>query len=529
MKNILRTLLALYIVLPLMAVAQNNYMNDPMVRIAMATYDALLAENPQDYATLYLRGKDYYRYGDYNKALEDLNEAIRLYPRQETSDLSQAYTIRGLIYQMQGNTTLALADFNEALLLDPTSRYSLISRADLLVEMGDFTHAKEDYQMLIRRDARCQEAYLGLAIIAYKENNIGIYRENMQKAQDSNPTNVDFYLTRGAIYEEMGEWRLAADDYVSAMIYGDNRRAVAALNSLSAIAYQPTIEALSVAIEDTDEKGFYYFVRGAIHMNNHHYTASIQDWNTIVEQKYLHYHTVFYNRGYCYMRLGQFEYALEDISKAIRMKGDEMSYFLERSQIYRVLGQYDKANEDIAVASTFDMDNAEVLLQRAYLATEQRDYQSALNLYNEAIMYNADNTLLYLLRGDIYNLLGNTEAAQQNYEMMLNVPDEALGFESLHGFAMARLGRNIEAEMWIEQVMERIKGIPSGEDYYKAACIYALTGNNTQAYKYLEQALKAGYGDYFNYYFEYDSPISVAPLRNEPDFRSLIQSYNNVF
>ena len=182
MKNILRTLLALYIVLPLMAVAQNNYMNDPMVRIAMATYDALLAENPQDYATLYLRGKDYYRYGDYNKALEDLNEAIRLYPRQETSDLSQAYTIRGLIYQMQGNTTLALADFNEALLLDPTSRYSLISRADLLVEMGDFTHAKEDYQMLIRRDARCQEAYLGLAIIAYKENNIGIYRENRQKA-----------------------------------------------------------------------------------------------------------------------------------------------------------------------------------------------------------------------------------------------------------------------------------------------------------------------------------------------------------
>ena len=49
------------------------------------------------------------------------------------------------------------------------------------------------------------------------------------------------------------------------------------------------------------------------------------------------------------------------------------------------------------------------------------------------------------------------------------------------------------------------------------------------AYQYLEKALSAGYGDYFNLYFEYDTPISLASLRNEADFRELIKNFREVF
>ena len=530
MKIVLRLFFPLLCMLPIVATAQtNSYMNNPMVRVTMETYAAMLRENPQDYTIYYSRGKDYYQYGDYEKALTDLDAAIKYFPRQEASDLSQAYTIRGLIYQMKDDNSLALSDFNEALVLEPTSRFSLISRADLLRDMGDYKHAKEDYQQLLRRDARCQEAYLGLAIIAYKENNMGLCHDNMTKAEQSNPTNVDFYMTRGAIYEEMGEWRKAADDYVSAMVYGDNRGSVAALNKLSAVAYEPVVAALTVAIGRVDEKGFYYYIRGAIHMNNKHYSASIQDWNTIVEQKYLHFHSVYYNRGFCYMRLGQFEYAIDDMSTAIRMKGDQMPYYLVRSKVYRILGQFDKAAEDIAIAATFDVANPEMLQQRAMLATEQRNLEEALNHYNEAIMYCADDASLYLLRGDTYAALGDAESAMRNYTMMLNVQEEVPAFDTLRGFAMARMGQNADAEVWMEQVMMSLQGVPTSDDYYKAACLYAHTGNFEQAYNYLEQALKAGYGDYFNLYFEYDSPISLAPLRNEPAFRELIKSYREMF
>ena len=530
MKITLRTLSFLVVLLPLMVSAQaGSYMNNPMVRVVMDTYASLLRENPQDYVTYFNRAKEYYRHGDYNRAMDDLNEAIKYYPREEASDLSQAYTIRGLIYEMWDKDEKALADFNEALILEPNSRYSLISRADLLRDMKRYSEAKEDYQILLRRDVRCQEAYLGLAIIAYKENNIGLCHENLKKAQDANPTNVDFYLTRAGIYEDMGEWRKAADDYVMAMTFGDNRRSVAGINALSAIAYEPVIEALSVAIEKADEKGFYYFIRGAIHMNNQHYSASIKDWNTIIEKNMLHFHTVYYNRGFCYMRLGQFDYAVEDISAAIKMKGDQMAYYITRSKLYRVMGDYESAQADIAVASTFDMTHVDVLLQRAMLAMEQGNPEVALEHYNEALLCSADNASLYLLRGDVYATLQDVDLAVRSYEMMLNVYEEVPTFESCRGFALARLGRMAEAEAWIEQVMQSIKGIPAPEDYYNAACLYTHTDNKAMAYEYLEKALKAGYGDYFNLYFEYDSPTSLATLRNDIEFRELVRNYSEMF
>ncbi|MBR5002100.1 MAG: hypothetical protein IKY13_01160, partial [Bacteroidaceae bacterium] len=148
---------------------------------------------------------------------------------------------------------------------------------------------------------------------------------------------------------------------------------------------------------------------------------------------------------------------------------------------------------------------------------------------NEAIMYCADDASLYLLRGDTYAALGDAESAMRNYTMMLNVQEEVPAFDTLRGFAMARMGQNADAEVWMEQVMMSLQGVPTSDDYYKAACLYAHTGNFEQAYNYLEQALKAGYGDYFNLYFEYDSPISLAPLRNEPAFRELIKSYREMF
>ncbi len=530
MKITFRTLSFLVLLLPLMVCAQaSSYMNNPMVRVIMDTYASMLRENPQDYVTYFNRAKEYYRYGDYNRAMDDLNEAIRYYPREAASDLSQAYTIRGLIYEMWDKDDKALADFNEALVLEPNSRYSLISRADLLRDMKRYREAKEDYQLLLRRDVRCQEAYLGLGVIAYKENNIGLCHENLEKAQNANPSNVDFYLNRAAIYEEMGEWRKAADDYVMAMTFGDNRRSVAGINALSSIAYEPVIDALSLAIENADEKGFYYFIRGAIHMNNQHYSASIKDWNTIIEKNLLHFHTVYFNRGFCYMRLGQFDYAVEDVSTAIKMKGDQMSYYITRSKLYRVMGDYENAKADIAVASTFDMTHVDVLMQRAMLAMEQGNTEAALEHYNEALLCSADNASLYLLRGDTYATLQDVDMAVSNYEMMLGVNEEVPTFASCRGFALARLGRIAEAETWMEQVMQSIKGIPAPEDYYNAACLYTHTGNKAKAYEYLEKALKAGYGDYFNLYFEYDSPTSLAPLRNDAEYRELVRNYSEMF
>lgn len=527
MKKGINILLILLLFMPLVALGQNP-LNNPIVRAAMEAYAEQIAENPEDYYPYFARGKEYYNYGYNDKAFADICKAIQFMPESAVADLSQAHTLRALLYKERGEWTASLDDFNRALQLDPTSQYALAMRADLLCLMGDYAHAKEDYQLMLRRDSRSQEAYLGLARVAFKESNLGVCNDNLAKAQSANPTNPQFYMERGALYEEMGQTAHAADDYVSAMLYGENKEAVKAINALSKHAYDDVVASLTTAVNMSNDKGFYYYLRANIYKSNHRLSESIKDWNEIVENNYLFYHSVFFNRGYCYMHLGQFEYALDDMSHGIRLKDKQYSYYIERSRVYRVMGQYDKAAEDLSIASTFDPSCVEVLQEKALLAAEQGDYKRAAELYNEAVMYNADDAFTYILRAENCQRMGDVEGAVRDYEMVLRMSDDATSFSSLQGFALARLGRTAEAEDWMEKVLNNSTATEA-DRHYQAACLYAQTGNRTKAYQNLEKAFKAGYGDYYNIYFYSDSPITLAPLRGEADFRSLVQGYSDIF
>jgi tetratricopeptide (TPR) repeat protein len=55
------------------------------------------------------RGWEFYQNGDYDKAISDYTEAIRL-----DSNYANAYYSRGLAYRKQGNEAQAQADFRKA-------------------------------------------------------------------------------------------------------------------------------------------------------------------------------------------------------------------------------------------------------------------------------------------------------------------------------------------------------------------------------------------------------------------------------
>ncbi len=525
----IRKLLLVLLIIPASLSAQ-SYMDNPMVRIAMDAYAAQIRENPDDYMPYYNRAKDYFKYGEKELALADLNKAIEIFPRKETADLSQAYTLRALIYQERGNFVAALNDFNEALKLDPQSRFSLIGRADLLYENADYENARRDYEILLRQDARCQDAYLGLARIAYHENNKGLCNDYLEKAQNANPSNPDFYVQRGMFYESTGDLQRAANDYVHVLVFNEsNAQAITLLNNLAGRAYEQVIDAITTAIDEVHDKGFFYFLRALIHKNSWHYSVSINDWNTILSEKYFYTHSIFYNRAYCYFHLGRFEYALDDINMALSLNGESLPYHVLRARVYRIAGEYALAEEELAMASTFNPVDVDVLQQSGILAAEQGNYEKALRYYNETILNNADVPYSYLLRADAYEKSGDKEAATNNYELIAATPEAVPSVYSLRGFALAKLGRTAEAETWIQNALPASMRAVSGEEYYYAACLYALMGQKQQALHYLEEAFKQGYGDYYNVYFENDSPVSLEPLRSDPDFRMLVQQYSSIF
>jgi tetratricopeptide (TPR) repeat protein len=83
--------------------------------------------------------------GDFERAMADFNEAIRLDPR-----LARAFAGRGGAWAKQGNADRAIADFNQAIQLDPYDALALKARGAAFSYKGDNDRALVDLTRAIQ-------------------------------------------------------------------------------------------------------------------------------------------------------------------------------------------------------------------------------------------------------------------------------------------------------------------------------------------------------------------------------------------
>jgi tetratricopeptide (TPR) repeat protein len=95
----------------------------------------------RDYAEAFNnRGIAYIRKGEYDRAIADLNEAIRLKP-----DHAKAFLNRGGAYFGKDDYDRAIADLSEAIRLKPDYAKAFQSRSEIFSAKGDTDHWQEDW------------------------------------------------------------------------------------------------------------------------------------------------------------------------------------------------------------------------------------------------------------------------------------------------------------------------------------------------------------------------------------------------
>src|SRR2546430_1015040 len=87
--------------------------------------------------------------GDYDKAIADFTEVIRLKP-----DLSQAYYNRGVAYRDKGNRDQAIVDFTKAIRLNSVFAEAYTNRGVEYSVKGEFDKAITDHTKAIRSNPR---------------------------------------------------------------------------------------------------------------------------------------------------------------------------------------------------------------------------------------------------------------------------------------------------------------------------------------------------------------------------------------
>ncbi len=102
----------------------------------------------------YNRGIAYYDLGEFARAIEDYDEALRLDP-----DDGDSYNNRGNAYYKLGEFARAIEDYDEALRLDAGDAVAYFNRGNSYDDLGELARAIEDYGEALRLDPDYAVAY----------------------------------------------------------------------------------------------------------------------------------------------------------------------------------------------------------------------------------------------------------------------------------------------------------------------------------------------------------------------------------
>jgi hypothetical protein len=118
---------------------------------------ATLSEQPSNMAaakTHLDRGEAFFERGEWDSAIREYTEAIRLNP-----DDTEAYSIRGRAYGMKDDYDRAIADFTQAMHLNPHYVGAYYYRGLAYGMIGDFDRAISDFTEAIRLNPNYADAY----------------------------------------------------------------------------------------------------------------------------------------------------------------------------------------------------------------------------------------------------------------------------------------------------------------------------------------------------------------------------------
>jgi tetratricopeptide (TPR) repeat protein len=130
--------------------------SDPDIRIVGCT--AIIqagAERAEKLAIAFNnRGLAYDRKGEYDRAVEDYDQAIRL-----NTNYSDAFYNRGSTYRNMGEYDRSIGNFDQAITLNPNHFLAFINRGNSYNDKGEYDHALQNFDEAIRLNPNYAAAF----------------------------------------------------------------------------------------------------------------------------------------------------------------------------------------------------------------------------------------------------------------------------------------------------------------------------------------------------------------------------------
>ncbi|MCK1716121.1 MULTISPECIES: caspase family protein [unclassified Bradyrhizobium] len=168
-----------------------------------------------------LRGSAYYDRGEYDIAIADFDDALKVGPPDGT-----IFHNRGNAWRGKGNYTKAIADYDATIKLEPKSAFSFQNRGIAKAALGELDGALADINQAIRLDPTLPQPLINRTAIWRAKGDldraIADGSEAIRLAREKPPANIMTppnsvliagYTHRALAYEAKGDYARAGDDY----------------------------------------------------------------------------------------------------------------------------------------------------------------------------------------------------------------------------------------------------------------------------------------------------------------------------
>ncbi len=448
-------------------------------------YTQLLQRSPNDAKDYINRGKAHTFLGEFEKAVEDYTEAIRIDPTKE-----EAYKLRGdLYYSRLDEPEKAIADYSEVLRVNPnvilhcsegSTAFQVACYTELIrtnpVDGSAYYHRGEAYEFLKEYDK---------ALLDYDE------------AIRINPQVASFYIKRGDLYfYKLNQPEKASRDYAEAVRIDPDQTCTgnssfqvvcytnAILNDPSNLElyrnrgkaysdlkeYEKAILDFTNAIRLKPNDANLYELRGKAYYADQQYENSIRDYTEAIrldpKNEYAYQQCIE-----AYYKMGNLQKAREEYAELLRMnpKSTEqcsgapafrvicysevlsadsrnLDAYLQRGNAYSLLAEYDKAIHDLSAIIRIDPQNSDAYGRRANTYLFLKEYEKAIADYTELIEINPQDSYSYMLRGDVYFEKGDYEQAIVEYTEAIRLSPKDGSAYNHRGKAYQALGKEAEAQ-----------------------------------------------------------------------------------
>jgi tetratricopeptide (TPR) repeat protein len=289
--------------------------------IELASYNvAGKGTEPVTFGDFYNRGNSFQQKRDYDRAIQDYDQAIRLNPKDAAAFLS-----RGIAYSEKKEYDRAIEDYDLAIRLNPSHARAFYNRARAYSDKKDDERALQDYNKAIGLDPTYSSSFNNRGILYQAKKDYDRAIHDYDEAIRLDPKNASAFYNRGLAYRAKKDDARAMQDYNEAIRLNPQYRS--ALNN-----------------------------RGVLYADKRDYDRAIQYYNDSIRSD-PSYAVAFRNRGNAYRAKMDNDRALSDYNEAIRLDPKNFSGLRNRGATQFYKGQFTAASSDLAKATELEPSN----------------------------------------------------------------------------------------------------------------------------------------------------------------------------